>query len=284
MPQKTLAREGGQALSKEIQDWIGRKMVREDIVTARIFDAFNATLAPHLLAGSNLGVHWCLAPDMVSAEELGADGHPRPGKFLPDVGLPRRMWAGGEITQIGSFGAGDHVRKTSTIIDVSFKSGQSGKLCFVAVSHDYEVDGAVVVSERQDIVYRAAAKLGAAPHPQSPVATGPVNSRISPTSTLLFRYSAMTFNGHRIHYDEAYARGVEGYNGLVVHGPLQATLMLNLAANVSGGVPRSFSYRGVAPLILGETFMIDAKTGPGGIELRCLNTAGDVTMKALAQV
>ena len=94
----------------------------------------------------------------------------------------------------------------------------------------------------------------------------------------------MTFNGHRIHYDEAYARDVEGYSGLVVHGPLQATLMLNLAASILGCAPRSFSYRGVSPLILDTAFLIDAETGPHGIELRCINAAGDVTMKALARI
>ncbi len=279
-----MAREGGQALSENFQDWIGRKTVREDIVTTRTIDAFKATLAPHLFAGSNLGLHWCLAPDMVSAGELGADGHAKPGLFLPDVGLPRRMWAGGEISQIGAFRVGDHVLKTSTITDVNFKSGQSGKLCFVTVSHDYEVEGAVVVSERQDIVYRAAAKPGVVPPPQSTVAAGTVNICVVPTSILLFRYSAMTFNGHRIHYDEAYAREVEGYSGLVVHGPLQATLMLNLAAKISGRAPLGFSYRGVAPLILGATFTIDAEAGSNGFELRCINPAGDVTMKALARV
>ena len=271
-------------MSGEFQDWIGRKVVRDDVVTACTLDAFKATLAPHLFADSNLGIHWCLAPDMVTAKELGADGHPKLGKLLPDVGLPRRMWAGGEIMQIGSFTPGDRVRKTSTITDISFKSGQSGKLCFIAVSHEYTVDGGVVVSERQDIVYRAASTLGAIPPAQLPVGLAPNNICITPTSTLLFRYSAMTFNGHRIHYDESYAREVEGYSGLVVHGPLQATLMLNHAANISGCAPRSFSYRGIAPLILGATFMIDAETGPLGIELRCINAAGEVTMKALARV
>ena len=271
-------------MSGEFQDWIGRKVVRDDVVTARTLDAFKATLAPHLFADSNLGIHWCLAPDMVSAEELGADGHPKLGNFLPDVGLPRRMWAGGEIMQIGSFTPGDRVRKTSTITDISFKSGQSGKLCFIAVSHEYTVDGGVVVSERQDIVYRAASTLGAVPPAQPHLEPGPTSICIAPTSTLLFRYSAMTFNGHRIHYDEAYARNVEGYSGVVVHGPLQATLMLNLAASISGRAPRTFSYRGVSPLILGGRLMVDADVGPNGIELRCLNDAGEVTMKALARV
>ena len=268
----------------EFQDWIGRKVVRDDVVAARTFDAFKATLAPHLFADSNLGIHWCLAPDMVSAEELGVDGHPKLGKFLPDVGLPRRMWAGGEIVLMRPFMEGDRVRKTSTITDISFKSGQSGKLCFIAVSHKYTVDGGVVVSERQDIVYRAASTLDTKRPAQPHLEPGPTSICILPTSTLLFRYSAMTFNGHRIHYDEAYARNVEGYGGLVVHGPLQATHMLNLAANIAGRVPLNFSYRGVSPLILGGRLMVDATVGPNGIELRCLNDAGEVTMKALARV
>jgi 3-methylfumaryl-CoA hydratase len=164
------------------------------------------------------------------------------------------------------------------IADLSFKEGKTGKLCFVTVSHSYAVGQAVIVEERQDIVYRAATG------PTAPLAAPAVVKlaqdawNIQPTSTMLFRYTAMTFNGHRIHYDAPYARDVEGYGGLVVHGPLQATFMLNLAARILGRPPRTFSYRGVSPLVLSDSMSIDATNTDGNLSLRAISSAGVVTM------
>ena len=271
-------------MSDDFKDWIGRKTEREDVISARTVAEFEATLAPYLFntGAAPLGIHWCLSPDMVTADLLGGDGHPRLGKFLPDVGLLRRMWAGGEVRLMGSFKSGDVVRKQSVIGDVSFKEGKTGKLCFVTVNHIYSVGEAVIVEERQDIVYREA--VGATASSATPPAVKPEPRAwiIRPTSTMLFRYSAMTFNGHRIHYDEPYARDVESYGGLVVHGPLQATFMLNLAARILGRPPRTFSYRGMSPLVLSDSISIDATNTDGNLSLRAISSAGVVTMTGQA--
>jgi 3-methylfumaryl-CoA hydratase len=271
-------------MSDNFREWIGGKTEREDVISARTVAEFEATLAPYLFntGAAPLGIHWCLSPDMVTADLLGCDGHPRLGKFLPDVGLPRRMWAGGEIRLLGAFKTGDVVHRKSVIADLSFKEGKTGKLCFVTVNHSYAVGQAVIVEERQDIVYRAA--TGPTAPLAAPAVVKPAQDAwiIKPTSTMLFRYSAMTFNGHRIHYDEPYARDVEGYGGLVVHGPLQATFMLNLAARILGRPPQTFSYRGVSPLVLSGSMSIDVTNTDGNLSLRVISAAGVVTMTGQA--
>jgi 3-methylfumaryl-CoA hydratase len=270
-------------MTQDFKEWIGRKIGRQDVINERTIAEFDGTLSPHLFAAdaAPLGTHWCLSPDIVNPDQLGSDGHPKLGNFLPDVGLPRRMWAGGELKLHGQFKSGDVVDKQSVIADISYKTGKSGNLCFITVNHSYAVGGKVIVDERQDIVYREATSATAAPMP-TPVVPEKSAWTVTPTSTMLFRYSAMTFNGHRIHYDDPYARNVEGYAGLVVHGPMQATLMLNLAATKLGRVPQSFSYRGVSPLILGEPFSVDASGADGVLNLRTISSAGVVTMTASA--
>lgn len=264
---------------EELNKCIGRKIARSDIINERVIAEFEATFSPHLFANGAvpLGAQWCLSPDIVAADQIGSDGHPKLGSFLPDVGLPRRMWAGGEVTYLGHFNVGDVVKKHSEIVDVSFKEGKSGKLCFFKINHHYSVDDRLIVAERQDIVYREAGIAGAGAAQPTVSPQGKV-WRVTPTSTMLFRYSAMTFNGHRIHYDDPYARNVEFYEGLVVHGPLQATLMLNLAATILGRAPTTFSYRGVSPLILGEPFLVDAVKTDGAIAVQTISSSGVVTM------
>lgn len=263
----------------ELNSCIGRSTERRDVISERVIAEFEATFLPHLFASGAvpLGVQWCLSPDIVAPDQIGSDGHPKLGAFLPDVGLPRRMWAGGEVTYHGHFNVGDVVKKHSQIADISFKEGKSGKLCFFKVNHHYSVGDRLIVTERQDIVYREAVTAGTIAAQPTVSPQGKVWS-VAPTSTMLFRYSAMTFNGHRIHYDDAYARNVEFYEGLVVHGPLQATLMVNLAASLLGRAPRTFSYRGVSPLILGEPFLVDAVERDGNIDLQTISSSGVVTM------
>ncbi|ECB6741087.1 protein dehydratase, partial [Salmonella enterica subsp. enterica serovar Panama] len=220
-------------------EWIGRTSESEDVVSDRLVESFCATLGPYLTPRQGdqapLGIHWCLSPAIAPMAALGEDGHPARNLSLPPVPLPRRMWAGGVLEFLAPLPVGAAVRRRSTIADISRKFGKSGDLWFVAVEHDYLAQSGVAIRERQDIVYREAAS----PNQNKTAAAGAVASierkaargvaiEISPT--LLFRYSALTFNGHRIHYDYPYATGVEGYSGLVVHGPLQATLLLNLAA------------------------------------------------------
>jgi 3-methylfumaryl-CoA hydratase len=253
----------------DLKAWIGREEEASDLVTPRLVEGFRATLAPHLApvpAGeAPLALHWCLAPPAVPEAGLGPDGHPARGGFLPPVPLPRRMWAGGEIETLGPLRVGDHVRRRSVVADVAAKEGRTGALCFVTVRHGYLSERGTAIRERHDIVYRDPPQPGAAPPPGEPGPRGPdLVWSVPATSVLLFRYSALTFNGHRIHYDEPYVREVEGYDGLVVHGPLQATLMLNAAAVLGGGVPARFRYRGVRPMTHGQTFEVCAARQPDG--------------------
>lgn len=257
--------------------WIGRTTLRPDTVSTRLIEAFKATLHPHLWpAPVPLGLFWCLAPETVAGDQLGGDGHPQLGLSLPDLGFERRMWAGGEIALHAPLRPGEAITKESRIADIAFKEGRTGSLCFVTVTHAYrgerEGEATVLVSERQDIVYRNAGAGGPA-RPPAALETPLARITVTPTPTLLFRYSAITFNGHRIHYDAPYARDVEGYDDLVVHGPLQATLMLNLLAAHLEGSPARFAYRGVSPLTLGSPFFVEVIAQEGGLGARVV--AGD---------
>ena len=269
------------------RNWIGRKIVRSDVVSARMIDQFKATFGGNLAtAEAPLGLFWAMCPDALLPNDLGRDGHPMPGMILPRLPLPRRMWAGGEIEFFGALREGDLVQRDSTIEAITFKSGSTGPLWFVSVRHDYGVAGRRKVRERQDLVYREDPVPGAAP-PDYPLAPdlGPplADIRLCADAVLLFRYSALTFNGHRIHYDRAYATDVEGYDDLVVHAPLQATLMLNLAARVFGACPARFAYRGVSPLICGQPAVIEAHAASdGSLALRVRRDNGPVTMTGAA--
>ena len=277
------------ARSTDAAAWIGRRIERSDVIAPRLAQAFAAALAPHLAPqnGAPLGVAWCLAPDIVEPADLGEDGHSRPGVFLPALPYPRRMWAGGELTFHGGFAVGDVVTKTSTIEDIAFKTGASGRLAFVTVRHHYRVGDRLVLGERQDIVYREAAGTGSRPPhpPKPPPAAAPVGAwTVAIDPVMMFRYSALTFNGHRIHYDRPYATAVEGYAGLVIHGPLQATLMLNLAAEVLGEAPARFAYRGQSPLIAGAPVRVEATGREGNrLMLHVLSADGVATMVAEAE-
>ncbi|MEM0947553.1 MAG: MaoC family dehydratase N-terminal domain-containing protein [Pseudomonadota bacterium] len=189
--------------------------------------------------------------DAQPPEALGPDGHRSTGHgLIPDLGLPRRMWAGGRLTWHAPLLCGVRAEKTSQVANITRKSGRSGELGFVTLRHTVRQRGGVVLTEDQDLVYR-----GPAPHAaKAPDPPGrPVEAQIARfDETLLFRYSALTMNGHRIHYDADYARGTEGYPGLVVHGPLLATLLMGLAARREGPLNR-FEFRATAPLCLPET-------------------------------
>jgi 3-methylfumaryl-CoA hydratase len=246
-----------------LQQWIGRNAEADDLVTPRLVAEYRATFAPRLFetreGEAPLGLHWCLSPPISPMADLGPDGHPTTGGFLPPVPLPRRMWAGGEIETHEALRVGDGVTRTSTIGDVTAKQGRSGPLCFVAVRHSYATVRGLAVTERHDIVYRAAdAGSGQRPAPSTaaPPRHADLRWTIETSPVLLFRYSAMTFNGHRIHYDQPYVTGVEFYPGLVVHGPVQATLCFNIAAELLGTVPRRFRYRNLAPLTAGDAFTV----------------------------
>ena len=260
-------------------------MTADDIVTPRLVAEYGATLGPNLAkvpdGAAPLALHWCLAPPITPLAALGADGHAARGEFLPPVPLPRRMWAGGTVSTRAPLHVGDTVRRRSVITDVTVKQGRTGTLCFVSVDHEYSTPRGPALSERHDIVYREATDGAAKPEPPAEPRTADLTGEVEATPTLLFRYSAMTFNGHRIHYDQPYVTGVEGYPGLIVHGPLQASLMFNLAAELGGAVPADFRYRGLSPLFSGERFAICAARRPaGGIRCWTQNAAGRICMEA----
>ena len=219
--------------------WLGRTETKEDVLTHGLIDKFRATFGPHLWGGAGdvpLGVHWCIALDTVPAAALSDHGHAARGGFLPPVPLPARMWAGGDVTHFAPLTIGEAVTRRSVIGDITAKQGRSGTLVFVTVEHEYSSGGRLCIREKQSIVYREIS----VPRPvkNAPDAVDPttLRSSLAPDPVLLFRYSALTFNAHRIHYDHVYATETEAYSGLVVHGPLQATLLLNLAAE--GSCPR----------------------------------------------
>lgn len=274
-----------------LKRWTGRTEEAADLVTPRLVRSFEATFAPHLAPYAEgeapLALHWCLAPPIAPMGAIGADGHAAKGEFLPPVPLPRRMWAGGTIETVTPLRTGDEVTRRSVIGDISYKQGRSGPLCFVAVDHELVTARGVALRERHNIVYREAAKPGApaspAPTPEQPRPADLV-WQVASSPVFLFRYSAITFNSHRIHYDYPYVTGEEGYDGLVVHGPIQATLLLNIIATLSGGEPIRLDYRGVAPLIAGDDFLVKAKRLPdGGIAAWTEGSDGRVRMEGVSR-
>lgn len=245
----------------ELRTWIGRGAEVEDVAAPRLVEAYRATLGPYLApvpAGqAPLAIHWCLAPGASAMSELGPDGTARGQGYMPAVPLPRRMWAGGEITTRAMIPIGATVVRRSTIKDFQLKSGRTGQLVFVAIDHDYLVDGKLAVRDRQDAVFReAAGEVPAVPSAPAEPAPADLAWTIEPSSALLFRYSAITFNSHKIHYDREYATRIEGYAGIIVHGPLQGSFAFNLAAVIGGRAPDRFAYRNLSPLTDGAPFHV----------------------------
>ncbi len=264
-------------------DWIGRSRSGEEAPGDRAITGLRLVLGD-LAAETALppGLHWLILPEMVAAERLGRDGHPAPGVVLPDLGLPRRMWAGGELRFAAPMPEGT-VRRASTVEAITRKTGSTGPLAFLTMRHVYDGGTAPFLTERQDIVYREPPS-GPAPAPAAaPDWPGAESRAVTTDPVLLFRYSALTFNGHRIHYDAPYATGVEGYDGLVVHGPLQATWILNLATTLLGRLPSVFAYRGLSPLIVGRPARVEARRSDAGFDLRVRAEGGPVTMQATAE-
>ena len=270
-----------------LRQWVGRTESAEDEITIRNAQAFNATIAgdlpvPRKGDAAPLAFQWCLAPRLSRLADADADGHPKRGDFLPPVKLPRRMWAGGELELLAPLLVGDVVRRQSRIEDVTVKTGRSGLLCFVKVGHEFTVQGALAIRERHDIVYRDKASGERSAAPQAVERAFAAEQVIDPSPVLLFRYSALTFNSHRIHYDVEYATGVEGYEGLVVHGPLQATLLLHHVAHIAGRPPRRFAYRGMAPLTHRESLRVRSTLLKDGV-LDCWTGSEKVPVGMMAQ-
>jgi 3-methylfumaryl-CoA hydratase len=269
-----------------LRSWIGREDSASDIVSVDLVRKYHATFD---LSGDPPGLgqvvprllHFCLAQPAVPTAALGEDGHPQRGGFLPPVPLPRRMWAGGRFSFHGDLHVGDAMRRVSRIADVVVKHGRTGLLCFVTVEHVAEVDGRVLLNETQDIVYRGLDGDGAGKQP-TPAKPGRHRRLVDPSPPLLFRYSALTFNGHRIHYDRRYVMEVEGYPGLIVHGPLQAALLLNYAAQLRGHPPSRFTFRSLSPLFDNDVFALHADEDAVKLKLWTARENGPVAMTAEA--
>jgi 3-methylfumaryl-CoA hydratase len=229
--------------------------------------------------------HWIYFLEGLPPGELGGDGHPARGGFLPPVPLRNRMWAGGRVSFLAPVPMGAHVRKTSRILTVDHKQGRSGDLVFVTVLHElWSLQNELFVREEHDIVYKDASAPAPAKPASGAASTGQFSRVYTPTSTTLFRYSALTFNGHRIHYDSDYCREVEGYTGLVIHGPLNATLLAGFAEEISARRLVEFNYRGVSPAFLGETLTLHADLQGDRVDLRVTLADGTLCMQADARV
>lgn len=279
--------------------WVGRKETHHDLATAWPIAAMAATLDRHdppPNAGDAIpeGWHWSYFLETAPASELAHDGHPKRGGFLPPVTLPRRMWAGGRLEFKRPIKIGEALSRESEILSVESKAGKSGNLVFVTVRHTVSASNDIAVIEEHDIVYRDAAKPGAGA-PMKPGAASAAPGKpapadaawrheVMPDEAMLFRYSALIFNAHRIHYDIDYCRKEEGYPGLIVHGPLQTTLLLDLSRRYAEKPVRKLDYRAVSPLFHNEKLRVGGIPAQDGTtaQLWTAGPSGNIAMAGTA--
>ena len=279
----------------DLREWIGRSQAVSDVATATPFAALSATIdraAERPPAGTPLPPlwHWLYFLPLHRRSDIGSDGHAKRGGFLPPVPLPRRMWAGSQFEFHQPLRIGDALTRVSTIQDITEKSGRTGALVFVKVKHEIRrgSEADVALTEFHDIVYRDAPRPDDAPPPPKPA---PSSARWErewvPDDVLLFRYSALTFNGHRIHYDRRYVTEVEGYPGLVVHGPLVATLLLDLLRRqLPDAAVTRYEFRAVRPVFDLHPFVVCGEPQPDGrtLHLWARDHEGWLTMDATATI
>ena len=281
-------------LTDDPSAWIGRSESRADTITPTPLAALAATLdRDDPLPGPGTPVpplwHWLYFLPLARQHEIGPDGHPRRGGFLPPIALPRRMWAGSRLRFVQPLRVGDEMTRTSRIASVVTKQARSRPLVFVTVAHEVATGSGVAVLDEHDIVYRempAIGTLASTPPPAPAPNDAAFSRRIVADEVLLFRYSALTFNGHRIHYDRSYATAVEGYPGLVVHGPLIATLLLDLLRREHpDAVVTRFEFKAVSPLFDGRPFSVCGRAdGERSFALWAANGEGGLAMQARAEI
>jgi 3-methylfumaryl-CoA hydratase len=275
-------------ISESFDAWVGRSVESADRVTEApvrlmqaTLDAVNAGVLPSELPPL---WHWLYFLPGERQSNIGVDGHPRRGGFLPPITLPRRMWAGGRLEFLHPLTVGEPIQRVSTIKAIRGKSGRSGQLVFVTVLHEISGANGIAIREEHDIVYRDAPAPGtAAPVPVPAPADGQFGRTVTPDPVLLMRYSALTFNGHRIHYDRPYAMQDEGYPGLVVHGPLIATLLMETlrAAHPEKDIG-SFEFKAVSPLFDIAPFSVNGKLEGNTARLWARGPEGQLAMQASA--
>ena len=278
-------------------DWIGREQRAADRLDPGLAARWHATFDHGAPASTAMpqGIHFCLCTPEAPTARLGPDGHPLreddPASFLPPIPLPRRMWASSDIEFRAPMTIGATIERTSRVVSITPKSGSRGEMVFVEIDDETSADGKLAVRERQTAVYLEALAPDA---PLSPPAPSPevfdprawdLHRQLVPDTRLLFRYSALTFNTHRIHYDAPYALEQERYRGLVVHGPLTASLLLQLAAERFGeNRLAQFGFRGVSPAIAGEALHLVLRGAGDNIELAAFAGDGRQVTKASARL
>ncbi len=275
-----------------LRSWIGRTETRDDAMSPWTASALAATLRNDERAwqpGDALPPlwQWCYFLPTAPQDRLGLDGHPARGGFLPPVPLPRRMWAGSQLEFFAPLRLGQAARETTKVVDVSLKQGKAGALVFVKVEHTIHAGETLLLRDAHDIVYREAARPGESAPPQAPPADALWTVEHRPDAPLLFRYSALTFNSHRIHYDHPYVTQVEGYADLVVHGPLIATLLLEAAQKHNPGLGvRAYSFRAVRPLTCNRLLKVrgHGRQADGSVALWAEDEDGALLMQATAKL
>ena len=271
-------------MPSEFESWIGKTSIQKDIITPALIDRYGAVIGAKALEGkAPNGLHWCLCLPSASMVELGTDGHSKTGGFLPPSKLPRRMWASSKVVFLKDINADAKIERRSTIASIHEKTGRSGALLFVNIDHVTLSNDVTTVKETQTIVYRDASTIKSKlPATVEVDLTGwDLTERLTPNNALLFRYSALTFNTHRIHYDHDYATKVEGYPALVVHGPLMASLLLRFAnEHASGRSVQTFEFRGLAPAFCNQDMFLVANNIEGGLELAIIGADGGKRMSA----
>ena len=266
--------------------WVGRAVTDRGGIDEKMAAQITATLGEVGEVAPRCGElipglwHWCAFPPMAHVSDLGPDGHPRGGALLPPLHLPRRMWAGGSLRFHAPIRVGDTLTRTTSVRSITPKAGRSGPMTLISLDHAITGPRGLAVEERQDIVYLPMPERFAPPRKQPMGA--PVTRSLPIEETMLFRYSALTFNAHRIHYDADYARNVEHYPGLVVHGPLQATLLMQAACDARGRMPESFAFRSVHPLFVGSDLDIAMTEQEDGTLTLWTGQSGHQGMQATA--
>lgn len=285
----TAPSNGGTPVS--LDAWIGRTETVTDRIALAPVQAAAAMLDEDATAFAEGGPlpalwHWFYFLPKARQSAIGPDGHPARGGFMPPVDLPRRMFAGARLRFLKPLIVGQPAERLGTIRGVSEKSGKSGRLAFVTVSYVYSQNGAPCVEEEQDIVYREPGSAVPAPVATDlpPVAAGAWSHTVTPDPVLLFRFSALTFNAHRIHYDRPYATREEGYPGLVVQGPLTAVLLMDLVRKNAERPAAAFSFRGQAPLFDLAPFRLVGTPGDGSVALEAHGPDGRTAMAATAEL
>ena len=273
----------------KIEDWIGKQETRSERIHQQSLNGFAALMDEPGPASDVVppGGHWMYFLPTDRQSRIAADGHGMKGDFLPPVALPRRMWAGGRLTFHAPLRAGEMATKISTIKNVTEKTGRTGSLVFVTVEHLLKNEAGLCITEEHDIVYREAASAdgGAKKEPQPAPADAAWETTVTPDPVLLFRYSALTFNGHRIHYDRDYCLKEEGYPGLVVHGPLQGTLLMRLAVEKMGGRDlKEFHFRNFSPIFDTASFTLAGRPeGADGCTVWVRGPNGELAVEATAR-